>query len=426
VSEQQAVSNAATRFGFDTHSLSTLKRLRHPLEYTKELFIRDIFNIATNYYQAAKDALEYCDDPVLYVSARKNLRHTTVVSAYRMRRADIAERVLAPIAAITAFIVIFIYGAVLARVVHVPFTSVPIEMSTGAYFAFMARRMSNKTKRPRRTLAFIGLVTLSIAASLVQSELRDPRYSMLRHVHTGIKGSIGYILLIGFITIGLMIVWTVLANLILDTMIRGTRGRYASVNLVGRLVYILNALTEKPILLRDPNFRNKLNWHLEADARYLQNKIPRSIAVPDPAARLAFQNKCARAAASLKAIQLKLALSGEQAVDDIKKTIGESIIAIATGNYEMLPDGDISSPKEKLIKRLGRTAKTLTIAFIPLGFLIGARYLGLKISSGFNNGAIGFAIIWAAITVISMIDSRYTSNIAEVQSMVSIFQRKSD
>jgi hypothetical protein len=67
--------------------------------------------------------------------------------------------------------------------------------------------------------------------------------------------------------------------------------------------------------------------------------------------------------------------------------------------------------------------KGLFAALIPLGLLVVTRYIGLTLSKGISSVAIGLSLLWAAITIVSMIDPQYRARITEIQSVISAFRR---
>jgi len=123
-------------------------------------------------------------------------------------------------------------------------------------------------------------------------------------------------------------------------------------------------------------------------------------------------------------MQTQIALSTEQTRDDVKRKIAEFIEVIATGNYGLLPGSATEVSAEPKIKGFERWAKTTVVALLPLGCLLGARFAGLTLSGAFNNWAIAAALLWATITMVSVIDPLYKSRIGDMREILSLFGDK--
>ena len=154
--------------------------------------------------------------------------------------------------------------------------------------------------------------------------------------------------------------------------------------------------------------------------------IPKAMSLPDPHARMILQEKCSQAAAKLRMMQVSVALGDSSALNKIKGTVATYIIAISTGNYNNLPCVSVTSEDGRKLSRLAHVCKIIIVAVVPIGCLIAARYAGLHLSPDFNNWAVAVTLLWAVITLVSILDPLYKSRIQEMQNVFALFGRSRD
>jgi hypothetical protein len=408
-------------------------KLRNPLTLVRERFLECGFATAKQLYKDSQVALEYCEDPVMRSAVTKGLRHNAVAAAAGIVEEQFIEVVLA-IAAFLIFTPCTIFLSIeIAGREHMPF-AIP-KMCMGLIFAQMvATDISKITSRAWRFATTVAVtMTGFVVAALLTGSQRNPWYpgnvwyAIIHPVRIDMNSSSAYAVTAGSVALFIMVIGgTFIAPFVLALLGRSRERKYASTIFIFGLAYTLSSLVERPHRIRDLDFKATLARDIESVAICLQDLIPRFIALPDPAGRSRLEEKCRSAAAALRALEVDIAVSGERALDNINRVIARYIIAAATGNYASLPDAPFPSRTERKIKVLAQASRSLAIALIPLACLVGARCIGLGLSSTFNNWAIAVALIWSVITILSAIDPHYKSRIAEMKDVMSLLRRRTD
>ena len=185
------------------------------------------------------------------------------------------------------------------------------------------------------------------------------------------------------------------------------------------LAMILHALKQSSKRLGDSPTKAGICSQLEVASMFLQDRIPESIDPPASIAREKLDERCYSGAWELRQMQASVALVDENVADILKQKIVGYIEVITHGKYGMLPTGAPSTAKEEKTHLAIRLTKSLPVAFIPAGCLIGARLSGLKVSGPPADWLAAVAISWAAITLISALDPLYKSKLKEIRSIIS-------
>lgn len=424
MSEQRSVRDFASQTYWHMRSYEVPEEVRHPVTFLKQHLMSDVFRMACNIYNHGKVSLEYCEDIGLTAAARRSLRHNAVIAAHRIVKAQITERVVSAATFIVGAVWLLLFAAQLAFYEHMP--SSFIKAGCGAFVALMVNGQVSDLVQPwkqqRITKLIIASIGLSIAALLSNTASHNPWYTITHHVHSDAKSTAAYILIVGSVTLLLMVLGGIVSSVVLISQVENTKEKYVTVELIGLLTYVLGRIAERPALIRDLEFKADMARGIQLAASYLQNTIPKSLPLVDASARSEFRLKCRSSAVALRAIQVKIAVSGEDSLDDIKRVLSTFIIGIATGNYAILPDGNNSAQNEHKLEPID-IAKGLASAFSPMALLVGARHIGLALPSGVDSWAIAITLLWAAISVVSMIDPLYRTKIMEIQNVISTFRR---
>lgn len=239
----------------------------------------------------------------------------------------------------------------------------------------------------------------------------------------GTAGKTAYILF--FAVVG-MLAWTSYVGLILYITAIAHRlvwRRYPNLILLESLIRIVRAIDGRRVAL-DLSSRARISSYLEHAAQVMKRDVPKAMSLPDLQARVILQEKCDNAAANLRIMQVAIALTEENALEHLKRSITTFIGAIAVGNYSTQPncsnlsDVQATVPNEGRVSHLVRIGKIVTVAVIPIAFLVIARFAGLQLSEAFNNWAVVISLLWAAITIISVLDPLYKSRIEEVKGII--------
>lgn len=424
MSEQRSVRELASEAYWQMRSVEIPETVRHPRRSLKLQLMGDVFKLSCSIYKNTRLSLDYCEDVTLAAAARRSLQHNAVITAQRIRKAQVAESVASAITAAVSTAWWLLFASQLAHYEHV--SSSLLKAGLGAFVALMVSGQVSDSvhswSRQRIIKAGAALTGLGIAALISNTASHNPWYSITHHVRSGTSTTIVYILIVGSVTLLLMVLGDIVSSIAFFSQVRDDNHKYVTVELIDFLAYTLGRLSESPALIRDLTFKADVARAIELAAAYLQNKIPKSLLLPDASARSAFQSKCTSSALALRSIQVEIAVSGEDSLDDIKRMISIFIIGIATGNYAMLPDGKDPAQKEHKIEPIN-IVKGLLAALSPMALLIATRHMGLALTNGAKNWAVIIALLWAAISIVPMIDPLYRAKIIELQSLISAFRR---
>lgn len=188
------------------------------------------------------------------------------------------------------------------------------------------------------------------------------------------------------------------------------------------LIHVLRQLEDSGVRLGDSTVKREICSYLQLASRFLDTGIPAAIRIPDLAARQRFEERCRSGALELRDMQARIALADDNTVNSLRGDISRYIEMVAPGKYGLLPTGTPAIAKEPRTPALVRMSKSVFIAFVPIGCLIGARYAGLRISGQLANWAIIVALAWAAITLISTFDPLYKTRLNDILNIVSIIR----
>lgn len=192
--------------------------------------------------------------------------------------------------------------------------------------------------------------------------------------------------------------------------------RYALIN---ELVLIMVRLAEGDVKFSHPDTKKYVIAHLEQAAVYLSLGIPNSAALPSIASRTILQEKCSGAAGAIRALQVAVMLPDPKTYENLRATVARAIIAVAQDNLESLPRENVTTIERRGLSRIAPVFRTIIISAIPLAVLFVMRYASLSLSATFNNWAIAVGILWAVITLLSMLDPLYATRIKTMGDLIS-------
>lgn len=285
---------------------------------------------------------------------------------------------------------------------------------------------------PPRNVKWVIRVTMILTIPLIIIAILsvDPRFNKPWHSITdpnrlGIAASIAYVLFAAAASTIVAVLWLLLALFVVVLVEDHYWRRYPNLTLLNSLIQVMGGLNGRRAKIYDLTFKKRISSYLERAAQIIGIDLPNAMSLPDRHARAVLQERCEQAAAELRRMQISLVLSEKDTLNQLKETVATFVGAIATGNYYNLPCSSAVPYSEPRKKRLVRAGKTVVIAAIPITCLISARYADLRFSAEFNNWAIGVSLLWAAITLISVLDPLYKTRIQEIQNIFS-FIRKSD
>jgi hypothetical protein len=275
------------------------------------------------------------------------------------------------------------------------------------------------------TLSYLALV---IALCAGAAYLRDPslsgglRTALLGPTSAGkIAREAAYCMSMSDSLILLLIVGA-LAMALIESIVLGRYERsYANVKVLDDLIKIQRFLADHPTRTSDSMYKKHMSRSLEIAATRVEKNLPRSIALANPFLQEKLQQQFTGAAAALRLMQLRLLLSEESTIVDIRGEVREFIHAIASGNYALMPTMD-PLPKRSRSKMIFSACRDMVIAFTPIAILEASNYAGLKLPSQILSWGTAVCLLWAIITIVSFLDPLYKARIATLQDIASIFR----
>ena len=189
---------------------------------------------------------------------------------------------------------------------------------------------------------------------------------------------------------------------------------------IAALIALLRRLHSSPASLNRTGSKAAICKRLEYLAVYFEQRFPARLALSDQFARAALQKKCDSGAAYLRDLQVRVALSDGSTLQELRNDVARHIAIIVLGSYGSLPHGTPRTSKPRRSYQLASLCRTLLVAAIPICSIIGARYAGLRLTHDFGSWAIAAALIWAAISIIPVIDPMYKIKMQDFNSILRI------
>jgi hypothetical protein len=224
---------------------------------------------------------------------------------------------------------------------------------------------------------------------------------------------------IAFFPVSLVIA-TAISSLLIDRII-GRRPEMQITRLLFRLVFELHAT---PRWFDSVTGKAAICDYLEGAAEYLQVKLPSALSLADPFAKSSLQEKCNDSAAYLRKLQVQVVLADDSTLSDLQVIVARYIAIFIESKYGLLPTEASSGFRQTMMQKIIRILKTLLIAIIPIGCLVGIRYAGIKLSGPLNDWVIIVALLWAIVSFISLMDPAYKSRIEDMSNILSAFRRQ--
>jgi hypothetical protein len=260
------------------------------------------------------------------------------------------------------------------------------------------------------------------ALLLRDPSLNHPWYSVMNPVAINVRTKeAAYAMLIATV----FLICMELSNLGMDIVNALTVGRHFKRHPEALLLLLLlltrSRLSLHPTRMRNPKFKTAIIGDLEYAATLMENDMPQSISLKNDALRGQLQESFASSAAALRGMELRLAFSDDSTMRKIRDEVTDFIYAIATGDYALLPTAP-PLPSPSKARKIGAILKEIFVALIPLTVLTIVRYVGVQVSAGIANWATVVSLIWAIVIIISVLDPRYKSKIADVKDVMSIIR----
>jgi hypothetical protein len=170
--------------------------------------------------------------------------------------------------------------------------------------------------------------------------------------------------------------------------------------------------------------KNYIITHLERAAVCLSFGIQHSTALPSIASRAILQEKCSGAAAAIRALQIPVMFPDSKTLEPLRDTVARTIVIVVRDNLDLLPRETAAAVEHHGLSRIIPVLRTIIIGIIPSAVLFATHYSGLSLSSTFNNWAILATILWAVITLLSLLDPLYATRIKTMGDLISAFRGK--
>ncbi|MEU8117172.1 hypothetical protein AB0C21_00510 [Spirillospora sp. NPDC049024] len=198
----------------------------------------------------------------------------------------------------------------------------------------------------------------------------------------------------------------------------------ADIEIFHNLLKVL-AFTHTPLRrYADLKYRNRAILQLHRAAYFLENGIPRIVRCPSASQHEQVKERCARSAEALRGLELRLALSDQEARQEVSSQLRAVVRAVLTSDYGalILVEARSSGKRKRFAVQIYRTMQTLIVGIVPLGVIVACNALGVKLSQTWGNAATIFAIGWAVVTYLALVDPSYRTKISTIQEMTSLFK----
>ena len=386
--------------------------------------MRNVFKGAKRNYKNALITLQYSKTDNTEALC-KSLRHYAVLDTTLLRRERVISRILGLV------IGLLYYGIVIGLLfelesgisVNVGFVSLLGSVVAALVICYP---ISKILKNPGSQVLACFLVALVIfGATMVGSHIPHKSWIIIPHASNLNSRSIvidGFVLFAASVaTFGVIAGLSAIAFTFITVP---GRMRNPNIVVIDTLVGVLTQLDKKTSSATDMATKAAICHHLQFAATYLEEGVPRALALPDPGTRQVLQQKLTSSATYLREIQLWVALAKDETQNDTCDAIAHYIDLIAQGKYDLLPNGTLAMSSRSKTSKLATFGRTLAVAVVPFGCLIGARYAGLQLSSEFTGWAVVVTLAWAAITLVSAIDPLYKTRLKDMQDLIATIRGK--
>jgi hypothetical protein len=268
----------------------------------------------------------------------------------------------------------------------------------------------------------IGAALYGGAVYILDPSLKQPWHSLLHSSSAKNERVIAYALLMGASLVTIFIIAIIYISIVEDLTIGRLRRQYPNVALLDSLLRARRALAAHPVCMSDPSYKSYIAGILEEVAKGIETTLPKAVPLTHSFTRSEFRQRCNQAAAELRLMQMRLALSNENTLVELQRETYDFISAIATGDYGVMPAADL--PMDRKSRRILSVIKNIIVAFIPIVSIIIIRYVGVRFSSAFGNWVVVVALIWAIISILSILDPLYKSKISDLRDVASIVRWK--
>ena len=223
--------------------------------------------------------------------------------------------------------------------------------------------------------------------------------------------------------IAVLCVCVVVASLAIIILTGPIARRRPDIEVTRLLISLVRRLHRSPRSFDTVRVKTIVCWNLEQTAIYLQSKLPAALALTDPFAKKGLQEKCDDGAAYLRQLQVRVALANDSTLSELRIAAATYVAILIESRYGLLPTEKSAVFRQTRAQRTNRLLKTLLVAVIPIGCLIGVRYAGVKLSGPLYDWVVIVALLWAAISFISLIDPTYKSRIDDMGNILSVFRQ---
>jgi hypothetical protein len=399
---------------YEPQWLTTLKRaVKYPVQAFKQRKIKQIYAISKRKYGVMSKVILHYSEEGVRKDVGKVMRHAAVVLATTDRS---NRRLLRASSLIAIPIAIPIYSQ------GWPSTIVwTTLLATGTIFAIGL--ILHITRHENDTWAFFTYAIAAMVSGVIAYNLSS--YQFDKPWHTVLSGS-GWPYVF-FMVMALSLYMSVVAIPFIILVAQLTRrrilGRCPDYAATEELGLALMHLAMQGIKVGSLDNRNETIRHLENAAFLIVNGVPKKLGAPNALAQATLRGKCSSAASAIRELQTEVAFADIRALDGVRESIVNDIMAVCLGTYDIRPQGSLSqTPHLSLARKIGHASRTLLIGIIPLAVILSLRYGGIRLSPQFNNWAISVAILWAVIVFISSLDPLYTSRLRAVQDFISAFR----
>ena len=205
------------------------------------------------------------------------------------------------------------------------------------------------------------------------------------------------------------------------------KAHYPVPSLITNLIFILgNAETQNWIEVK---YKKDQLSKIEKAAKCIETFLPRNLRSGDIITDTWLRETSMLVAAALREKKMWILTPKKDTYDNFVKSIASTITCIVIGNWDALEKME----KEKFLElekasrskrwrlRMIRLFRTVFVAIIPLVIVLILQWTSLALSGTFREYTIIGTIVWAALTLISTIDSNFGIKISAIKDIASLF-----
>lgn len=212
--------------------------------------------------------------------------------------------------------------------------------------------------------------------------------------------------------LGIFSVW-----LIIEVIYRKFNRRSPNARIIVLLTSVLQDISNESGCISDHE-RQRLVNKLYLAAATIAKALPNATRLAHLEGRTVVREHYKRASAAMQLGAVWIALPSEDNLVRLRESLVKATYAVMRGMYHDLPT--VEPSRESTVGRLRRFLRflrTLTIGAIPIIFVLIANLAGISLDTALGDGFKVGAIVWAAVTYVSLLDPLLSKKVELAQGI---------